>query len=140
MQAGQAAPIPYDLSDMANDAVGLLDALGVGRAHVVGMSMGGAIAQLVAIDFPERVASLTLIASDSGNPDLPAVAAPEAFADVPAPPPSNEADAHIHYRVAVSKALAGAGYPVAEAARRAAAKRSLERFFDLEAAARQETV
>ena len=50
---------PYTLDDMARDTVGLMDALGIGQAHVVGASMGGMIAQIVAIEHPERVKSLT---------------------------------------------------------------------------------
>jgi pimeloyl-ACP methyl ester carboxylesterase len=58
----------YRLGDMASDAIGVLDSLGVDSAHVVGMSMGGMIAQQIAIDFPERVRSLTSIMSTTGNP------------------------------------------------------------------------
>lgn len=58
----------YLLSDMAKDAVGLLDALNIERAHVVGMSMGGMIAQTMAIEHPSRVRSLTSIMSTTGNP------------------------------------------------------------------------
>lgn len=64
-------PLAYTLTDMAADAVGLLDALGVERAHVVGASMGGMIAQLMAARWPERVATLTSIMSTSGAPGLP---------------------------------------------------------------------
>jgi pimeloyl-ACP methyl ester carboxylesterase len=62
-------PVPhaYELRDMAADAVGLLDALDVDRAHVVGMSMGGMISQQMAISFPGRVASLVSIMSTTGN-------------------------------------------------------------------------
>lgn len=63
LEAGEPAPIPYRLEDMAEDAVGLLDALGSEKAHLVGISMGGAIAQLVAIDHPERTLTLTTIAA-----------------------------------------------------------------------------
>jgi pimeloyl-ACP methyl ester carboxylesterase len=63
--------IPYTLNDMADDAVGLLDALGIGAAHIVGASLGGMVAQLVAINHPERCLSLTSIMSSSGNPQLP---------------------------------------------------------------------
>lgn len=59
---------PYRLEDCADDAVGLLAALGIGRAHVCGASMGGMIAQLLALDHPDRVSSLTLIMSTSGEP------------------------------------------------------------------------
>ncbi|MEZ5573213.1 MAG: alpha/beta hydrolase [Halioglobus sp.] len=63
--------VPYTLHDMARDAVGLLDALDIQRAHIVGASMGGMIAQLMAADFPLRVLSLTSIMSTSGRKSLP---------------------------------------------------------------------
>jgi pimeloyl-ACP methyl ester carboxylesterase len=69
-QLGLAKP-PYTLSDMAADAIGLLDALGVQRAHVAGVSMGGMIGQTLAIEHPERVLSLTSIMSGPGDPRLP---------------------------------------------------------------------
>jgi pimeloyl-ACP methyl ester carboxylesterase len=62
---------PYTLRDMAQDAVGLLDALGIDRAHVVGASMGGAIAQEMALHFRSRLHTLTAIMSTTGNPKLP---------------------------------------------------------------------
>jgi pimeloyl-ACP methyl ester carboxylesterase len=64
---GKRTGRPYSLSDMASDAVGLLDHLGLDRAHVVGTSMGGMIAQTMAIEHPERVASLTSIMSTTGK-------------------------------------------------------------------------
>jgi pimeloyl-ACP methyl ester carboxylesterase len=63
--------VPYTLHDMAQDTVGLLDALGIRSAHVVGASMGGAIAQELAIAFPQRLRSMTSIMSSSGDPKLP---------------------------------------------------------------------
>jgi pimeloyl-ACP methyl ester carboxylesterase len=83
---------PYTLDDMAADTVGLLDHLGIDEAHVVGMSMGGMIAQLVAINHPERVLSLTSIMSTIGGDD---VVPPEPDAAViftgPAPTTRDEA-------------------------------------------------
>ncbi|MEO6091069.1 MAG: alpha/beta fold hydrolase, partial [Umezawaea sp.] len=63
-------PDAYDLDDMADDVIGLLDHLGVDRAHLVGMSMGGMIAQTVAADHPDRVATLTSIFSTTGHRDV----------------------------------------------------------------------
>lgn len=62
---------PYSLNDMAGDTIGLMDALNISKAHIVGASMGGMIAQICAIDTPERVLSLTSIMSTTGNSDLP---------------------------------------------------------------------
>ena len=61
---------PYHLADMAEDAIGLLDHLGIDRAHVVGASMGGMIAQSIVLAHPERVLSLTSIMSTTGDPDV----------------------------------------------------------------------
>jgi len=63
--------VPYNLQDMARDVVGLMDALGITTAHLAGVSLGGIIAQLVAIDYPQRILSLTSIMSTTGNKALP---------------------------------------------------------------------
>ncbi len=68
--AGEPLPIAYTLEDMARDAIGLLDALGARRAHVVGGSSGGMIAQIIAAEHPDRTASLTLVSTTSANPSL----------------------------------------------------------------------
>jgi pimeloyl-ACP methyl ester carboxylesterase len=70
-RAKEAVAAPYTLEDMAGDAAGLLDALGIETAHVIGSSNGGAIAQILAIDFPEKVATLTCIMATSGRRGLP---------------------------------------------------------------------
>jgi len=72
VQKGARATPPYTLDDMAADAAALLDALGVQRAHIVGASMGGMIAQLVAINHPEKATSLVSIMSTTGRPPGPA--------------------------------------------------------------------
>lgn len=64
---GRPVKAPYSLSEMASDAVGVLDHLGIDRAHVVGMSMGGMISQEIAIGWPDRVLSLTSIMSHTGD-------------------------------------------------------------------------
>jgi pimeloyl-ACP methyl ester carboxylesterase len=84
-------PVPYTLSDMARDAVGVLDAVGVERAHVIGASMGGMIAQTFAIEHPGRTASLTSIMSMPGDLEYGSPT-PEAMAALLAPPPPSRAD------------------------------------------------
>lgn len=71
LAAGDAVAPDYTLSDMAQDTVDLLDHLGQGGAHIVGLSMGGMIAQRMVIEHPQRVYSLTSIMSSTGNPALP---------------------------------------------------------------------
>lgn len=68
LAGGELPDVPYTLSDMANDGIGLLDALGIPVAHVIGASMGGMITQTMAIEHPERVLSLTSIMSSPGDP------------------------------------------------------------------------
>jgi len=92
VSAGQRPEVPYSLDDMADDAAGLLDALELESAHVCGASMGGMIAQTLAIRHPRRVRSLTSIMSTTGDPALP-TAAPEAMAVLLAPPPATRAEA-----------------------------------------------
>jgi pimeloyl-ACP methyl ester carboxylesterase len=72
LRRGMPLTAAYTLEDMAADCVGLLDALGIPKAHIVGASMGGAIAQIVAALYPQRTLSLTSIMSTSSHPDLPA--------------------------------------------------------------------
>jgi pimeloyl-ACP methyl ester carboxylesterase len=122
----RGAPVaaPYTLSDMAQDAVGLLDFLGVPRAHVAGASMGGMIAQTLALEHPERVRTLISIFSTTGAADMPPPK-PEAMAALLAPVETDRAKA-IERGLAMSRALGSPGYPFDEADERAL----LERMFD----------
>ncbi len=140
LEAGEQPPLPYTLREMAADAAGLLDALGIERAHIVGMSMGGAIAQYLAIDHPERVRSLTSVMADSGNPALPVIARPEAFADVPPMPPAEDRQAFIEYQVKSWMALASPANPADEAAVREMVQRDVDRAYDPAGLVRQQTV
>ena len=140
LMAGEQPPLPYTMRDMAADAAGLLDALGIEQAHIVGVSQGGAIAQLVAIDYPARVLSLTSLMADSANPALPVVAKPEAFAGVPPQPPAGDRAAYLAWQVATWRALAGPDYPTDEATLEAWAARNYARSYDPDGAARQGTV
>ena len=115
--ARQPAPIAYTLADMAADAVGLLDFLGVKVAHVVGTSMGGMIAQQVAISYPERVLSLTSIMSHIGGVDA-TPPTPEAAATLYNRPPADR-DAYIEYSVEVNRINWGPSFDEARARERA---------------------
>jgi len=119
LRDGKAPPVAYTLAEMAADAAGLLDALGIERAHIVGASMGGMIAQLVAADYPEKTLSLTSIMSSTGNPDLPR-ATPEAMArlNTPAPDPTKDLEGFLASAVAGAKVMASK-YPPDEAQVRA---------------------
>ncbi len=118
----------YHLVDMAEDTVGLLDHLGIGQAHVVGASMGGMIAQLVAIHHPDRVRTLCSIMSTTGNP-LVGQPSNEALQKLLAPTPEDRDEAIEHitdiYRVIGSKTHAAAE----EARRHRLAEASYDRSF-----------
>ena len=83
--AGERVEAPYLLSDMAADAVGVLDHLGIDSAHIVGMSMGGMIVQTIAVEHPERVRTMTSIMSTTGDRDV-GTSSPEASSLLLAPP------------------------------------------------------
>src|SRR5437764_4556836 len=86
--SGDASSAAYLLDDMADDAAGLLDALGISSAHIVGASMGGMIAQLVAIRHPNKTLSLCSIMSTTGDRSV-GQPTPEAMGALLAPPPQN---------------------------------------------------
>jgi pimeloyl-ACP methyl ester carboxylesterase len=83
--AGEPVDVPYTLSEMAADGMGLLDHLGVERAHIAGVSMGGMIVQTMSIEHPARVLSLTSIMSSPGDPKF-GQPSPEALGALLAPP------------------------------------------------------
>jgi pimeloyl-ACP methyl ester carboxylesterase len=98
--AGQPVPAaPYNLSDLADDAVGLLDHLGIERAHIVGASMGGMIAQTMAAEHPDRFLSLTSIMSTTGELEF-FESSPEAQTALLREPPTSRQDAMDQARVA----------------------------------------
>jgi pimeloyl-ACP methyl ester carboxylesterase len=85
LRDGTEPVVAYRLAEMATDAVAVLDDLGIDRAHVMGVSMGGMIVQQLAIDHPDRLASMTSVMSTTGDPDV-GQATPEAFAILTGPP------------------------------------------------------
>lgn len=112
---GMRPRVPYTLADMAEDALGLLDALGVERAHVVGASMGGMIAQHLAARHPERVLSLASIMSTTGNPSLPRPSR-EALRVLLARPRTNDLEAVVAHGIRTAKTIGSPRYPVDDAA------------------------
>ncbi len=109
---GDGSTAPYLLADMANDAVGLLDALGLAAAHVVGVSMGGMIVQQLAIDHPDRVLSLCSIMSTTGDRSVGQPSA-EATAVLLQPPPADRAG-FLDHEVATWRVISSPGFPFDE--------------------------
>ncbi|MDI9331153.1 MAG: alpha/beta hydrolase [Alphaproteobacteria bacterium] len=107
----------YTLNDMALDALGVLDALGISRIHVVGASMGGMIAQRVALAAPQRVLSLCSIMSSSGASGLPDPDR-EVLKQMYTPPPRPGVDAAIDHTLLFLQMIASPAYPQSEAVRR----------------------
>jgi pimeloyl-ACP methyl ester carboxylesterase len=135
--AGQGAVPPYRLDDMAADTVGLLDALGIDKAHIVGASMGGMIAQLVAADFPGHTRSLTSIMSTTANPAVPQ-GKPEALMALMAPPaPAGDEAAIVARGLRIARIIGSPGYPQEEAVQREAILADARRSFHPAGGARQ---
>jgi pimeloyl-ACP methyl ester carboxylesterase len=116
---------PYKLLDMAEDTIGLMDALGIKLAHLVGASMGGMIAQEIAISFPQRVRSLTSIMSTTGNPKIPPPTR-EASAMLMAPPPATKEE-YFERFAKTWKILRVGSFPEDERLDRSRAERTFER-------------
>lgn len=114
--AGDTSTAPYLLSDMADDVVGLLDGLGIERAHLVGASMGGMIAQQTAIDHPSRVLSLCSIMSTTGDRSV-GQGRPEVVATL-RQAPAGDREATIEQRLASSRLTRSPGFSVDEDAAR----------------------
>lgn len=132
---GKKVESPYSLEDMADDAMGVLDTLGIEKAHICGASMGGMIAQVITLRYPERVLSLTSIMSTTGNPELPQ-AKPKAMKVLSTPPPTNKED-YIEYSLKNWKVLQGSGFPPDEERIRKRAADAFDRCFYPQGTARQ---
>jgi len=128
---------PYSLDDMAGDALGVLSALGVARAHLVGVEMGGMVAQILAARHPQRVLSLTSIMSSSGRRGLPGPTPGARHALRSHPADGRDLDALIDHAVAVQQAIGSPAYPTPEKQLRRRAARSLRRAYCPGGAARQ---
>lgn len=135
VMAGKPITSAYTLEDMADDAVGLLQALGIGKAHICGASMGGMIAQVLACRHPQRVLSLTSIMSCTGNPELPQ-GRPEALAAVIAPAPQARA-AYIEHMLNVWRKIWSPGFPFETQRARTFVAQSYDRAYCPQGMARQ---
>ena len=134
--AGDLSSASYTLSDMAADAVGLLDALGIEKAHVVGASMGGAIAQTMAIEHPDRVRSLTSMMSTTGNMSV-GQPSPDVLREVFSGPCAVTRDEVIQQMLRAFRAVGSPKYPADESDIAARAGRAYDRSHDPAGVARQ---
>ncbi len=119
----------YTLDDMADDAAAVLDHLGIERAHVVGASMGGMIAQVFAARHPQRTGGLGIIFSSNNSPLLPPPAPRALLSLIKGPPPDSPREVIVENSVRVSKIIGSPGYPKTEAQLRADAVENYERCF-----------
>ncbi len=133
---GEKVAAPYYLKDMAADAIGLLDAIGIQKAHMVGASMGGMIVQIVAAQYPGRTRSMVSIYSTSGRPGLPA-GKPEALAMLGTQPETDDREARIKHGMKLRQTIGSRGYPTPEPELRALVEKNVDRRYYPEGANRQ---
>jgi pimeloyl-ACP methyl ester carboxylesterase len=134
--AGDLSSVSYTLSDMAADALGLLDVLGFRKAHIVGASMGGFIAQTMAIEHPDRVRSLTSMMATTGNLQV-GQPSPDVLREVFSGPPATTRDEVIQRMIRAFRAVGSPGYPSDEKEVAARAGRAYDRSYDPIGVARQ---
>jgi pimeloyl-ACP methyl ester carboxylesterase len=134
---GDRSGVVYGLEDLADDTAGLLDVLGLDSVHLVGASMGGMIAQLVAIRHPQRVRTLTSIMSTTGDPSVGAPA--EAALAVLLAPPAGNRDEAVQRVVDTYRVIGSPGFEFDETALRDRAGLSFDRAYDPAGVARQLT-
>ena len=127
---------PYGLADMASDAVGLMDALHIDRAHIIGASMGGMIAQIVAAEYPERVKSLVSLMSTSGDPALPGPAA-RVLQALLRPRPRRDPERGIAQTTDFLRLVGSPGFPTKESELRTKVERAVRRSYHPDGWARQ---
>ena len=128
---------PYTLADMADDAAGLLAALGIAKAHVVGASMGGMIVQLMAVNHADKLLTMTSIMSTTGNRRLPPPQKAAMNALLNRAPANATLEQVLPFGLNVSRAIGSPAYPAAEERLRANIERDYTRSFFPEGAARQ---
>ena len=135
LSRGETITVPYTFYDMGDDAVGLLDFLEIKKAHICGHSLGGAIAETIAISHPEQLFSLILISAPTYNPNLPQPK-PEITNLMRAPSGAGRA-AYVEKAVQTSIAIAGSGFPLDEEWVRQMSERAYDRSYYPEGTSRQ---
>jgi pimeloyl-ACP methyl ester carboxylesterase len=132
---GETVHAPYTFDDMADDAVGLLDTLSIEKAHICGMSMGGMIAQTIAMNHPSRILSLTSIYSTTGNPNLPQPK--DDVLGILLTTPPEEREAYIEHNLVLFRAISGPGFHLDEDWIKDVVAREYDRAFYPDGAVRQ---
>ncbi|HJW41412.1 MAG TPA: alpha/beta hydrolase [Rhizomicrobium sp.] len=136
VRAGGKPDLPYTLNDMAADAAALLGELGIASAHISGASMGGMIAQLVALDHPAKVRSLISIFSTTSDPSLPP-SSPEAMAALTTPAPATDRATVIAHALKGRRSYASTAWPFDEKRLGDLIGRNYDRMFYPEGSTRQ---
>ncbi|MCF8469576.1 MAG: alpha/beta fold hydrolase [Parvibaculum sp.] len=136
VRAGLEPEMPYRLADMAADGIGVLDALGIERAHIMGISMGGMIVQRMAIHHPERLLSVTSIMSTTGNPALPK-ASEEAMKALQEQPSSVEREDVIRHSMKSRRVYQSPAWPMSDEALYERCAREFDHMYYPEGALRQ---
>ena len=136
MMAGGKVEAPYLLEDMAADALGLMDTLGIARAHIVGASMGGMIAQIIAAQHSARCLSLTSIMSTSSRPGLPP-GKPEAIQALLSRPESDDRETLVQYSMKLRRVISGTRFTYTDAELRDIVEHNIDRRYYPEGVGRQ---
>ena len=134
---GMTVKAPYTVADMADDTAALLDALGIRAAHVCGASMGGMIAQQLAVRHPERVKSLTLVMTSSGARGLPGPSFKVRSSLISRPPDPSDLERVVTHYVKLYRLIGSPDYPADEAELRARLSFSVRRAYHPQGTARQ---
>lgn len=137
LSVGMKVAAPYSLGEMADDAAALLDALGIPSAHVCGASMGGMIAQQLAVRHPERVRSLTLVMTTSGASHLPGPSMKVRGALLARPPAGSDLERIVDHFVKLYRLIGSPDYPAPEAQLRENLALAIRRSYRPQGSARQ---
>lgn len=138
LDAGEPLDVPYGVTDFADDQFAVMDHFGIDKAHIMGISMGGMIVQVMAARRPERLLSMTSVMSSSGNPDIPLGSSPEVRALLLAQPDKpDDRDSVIAFTLKCDRVWGSPGYPFNNAERADLIGRAFDRCWTPEGVKRQ---